>query len=54
MIFFFFVSVEIKCQRAFLVILFIAYLLSSVECFCVLTAWNQNKTLISVLLIAFN
>lgn len=35
---------EIKCQTAFLVIFFIAYLLSSVECFCVLTAWNQNKT----------
>lgn len=51
---FFFVSLEIKCQTAFLVILFTAYSLSSIECFCVLTAWNQNKTLISVLLRVFN
>lgn len=50
----FFVSLEIKCQAAFLVILFTTYLLSSIERFCVLTAWNQNKTLISVLLIVFN
>lgn len=29
-----------------------ANLLSSIECFCVLPAWNQNNTLISVLLTA--
>lgn len=53
MIFFFSIGANKMTNSIFGYYLF-AYLLSSIECFCVLTAWNQNNTMISVLLTAFN